>query len=342
MSYRKLLITLFFVALSGAADAQHSGVMENHELRKVALSMSEDDPLVIYVYDFCNRYFTELLKKSKSEREEMLKNDDVKIVRGSLEAVPTINGRTSMVFETVDNEYSVTFLNGKKTIIQISFPLSCQLLTGKNLKELELEFIHAVSDMKVPQSVVGKKNTLHPLNLKKEGLKPIRDNYYVSKGKCYYIEQINNFTYYEEQKGKFIPLFSREHLEESVSNLFQLVDIQKGRSMDLTIRKYGFAKENVQVPLDAFMKYVKEQKCQVYLGIEKIDSKYVHATVFIVNSILKYNHVMNVHIPYGVFDGQKSHIESDINLFIPMNNISSLFYEQELQKQHTSKNIKIK
>ena len=44
-----------------------------------------------------------------------------------------------------ENRYIVSLINESFLLIELSFPASCQLLTGKNLKELEADFVKGLS-----------------------------------------------------------------------------------------------------------------------------------------------------------------------------------------------------
>ena len=302
----------------------------NGELRKQVINISHEVPFAIEAYDFVERYLTQLSKMDKAEQKSRMDRDGVMILKGNIDRITLINEKTSLGFYEKDNHYVVSFFNDQFPLIDIKFPASCQLMLGMNLRQLEQQFLKEI-----------KNDTLScvlPHKVDKKMLKHIKGNFYVSKGSHYFLEEINDYMFFEEKKGDLIPVFSSLHPDESVRNLFCSDQLQKDKKICLTIRKYGLSKEILTIPLSSFINYLEQNGCKIYVGIEKLSTKSISAIVFGVNNVLKYNHVMNVEIPYTFLNKKSFILQGDINLFIPTHNIASIFGEvNTLKKSYNRK-----
>lgn len=295
------------------------------KLRQQAAALSTEIPFATVAYDFAERYLTMLQKLSPEEQKTRLMRDDVKIVAGDLNLIGLIDAHTAMLFaETDEHRYRVAFQNGNTPLMDISFPASCQLLTGKNLKELEQEFLTGLSAFRYQPSE----------NLPWQKQKAVKqDNgLYLYEGETYYIQEINRHLYAKQEGGELKLIFDAAWPVESVYNLLQDEETAKETVLDLTVRKYGLRKEQTACPLRNCMAYLHAAGCELYVGIERIDADKVCATLFAVNKVLNYNHVMNVEVSRSVFaakaEGEKR-ISGDITLFVPMHNVATLFGELE-------------
>ena len=330
--YLLSLIGLVFSVLLSAQTVSH---WANGELRKHVMLLTEETPFALKAYDFAERYLDRLYKMSNKDRIIQLDVDGVTILEGSIERIKLINARTSLGFYEKDNYYIVSLANDNFPVIKIKFPASCQLMLGKNLKQLESQFIE---DLKKASCHV-----VAPEKVDKNTLKHIKGNYYVSKGTYYYAEEINDNIFYEEKKkGQLTPFLSTLHPEESINNLFLSETLQQGKDILITVRKYGLGKEMIKIPLNVFTQYLKNNGCKIYIGVERLSTHSVNIIMFAVNEVLKYNHVMNVEVPYAFLSQSSFVVEGDINLFIPTHNIASIFGELNLIEKPFKSKIQVK
>ena len=306
----------------------------NGKLRESALAVSTNLPYAIVAYDFVERYLTELQPMTEEEQRLRMKRDDVKLLQGDLLRLPLINEHTSLSFAEKGDSYRVGLYNDGFPLIELVFPASCQLLLGKNLKVLEQEWIEELNTFPYIESL--------ETSIKKEELTRISDGFYVREGSSYYLESIHNHRYFQETKGKLKPVFTMDHPAESVSNLFVTESVGNKLSLCMTIRKYGLKKEQKELPVNKWIAYQKSKGCDIYVGIEELKTDRITAMVFVVNPVLKYNHVMNVEVPYDLLVKGEGCIEGDINLFIPTHNIQSLFDELNVQNKTSKRQIKVK
>lgn len=270
---------------------------------------------------------------SVAERKSQMERDNVWITQGSMDLLNLINEQTSMNFSEKENRYIVSLINESFLLIELSFPASCQLLTGKNLKELEADFVKGLSSYSYTPS------SSQPV---RKELKKLAGDYCVKTGDTYYIEEINGNLYFEEKERALRPVFSMDHPAESVFNLFLSEDTPGNVSIRMTVRQYGLKREQMEIPVRSWISYMRNQGCALYVGVEALETNTVKVYVFAVNTVLKYNHVMNVEIPNSLLSEEKGTVEGDITLFVPTHNISSLFEELNWVNTAPKRQIKVK
>lgn len=302
---------------------QHTEGWGNGKLRNFALSISSNLPFAIVVYDFAERYLADLQVMTDEEQRSRMERDDVTILQGDLKRLSLINEQTSLSIAEKEDTYQIGLFNDGFPLLEMRFPASCQLLLGKNLKQLEQEWLEELNAFTY--------EPMHDIKIPKEELKQVSGDFFICEGETYYLESIHNHQYFQEQQGVLKKVFSMDHPIESVSNLFVSESIDNKLSLCLTIRKYGLKKEQKELPVNKWIAYQKSKGCDIYIGIEEFKTDRIQAMVFVVNPVLKYNHVMNVELFYDLLVKGEGCIEGDINLFIPTHNIKSLFDELNVQ-----------
>lgn len=297
---------------------QHNGVLGGR-LRDEAQKASKDIPAISVVFDFVERYLAELQGMNATEQSSRMERDDVRITKGRIENLARIDDSSSLAFAEENNRYSLAVFNAKSPIIEISFPASCQLMTGQNLKQLEDNLFVGLDNYSY--------RIVDTLTTEISELKPLHDNYYMKPGGAYQIDDINSNLYLINSDGGLQLVFDADHPLESCHNLL-LSELSPGEvSLELVVRKYGLKKEQRTLPLKLWLSYLKVLGCNIYIGIEEMGTNSIRVAFFAVNNIFKYNHVMNVEVPYTVFKDRKGTVTGDLNLFVPTHNISALFDE---------------
>jgi len=293
---------------------------ESKELQEAASLLSKDVPYAKAVYQFAESYFNLLLALAPTERSWKLEADDVTVEEGGLERLHLVNPETSLAVSSKGNRYRLRLSNGDFKVIQISFPMSYQLISQKSLKKLETEFLQELPTYKFQKrkdSVV----------IDVASLIKTAPHLYVKKGAEYYTDAISNDLYYTESKGVLSLACSADYLVESIANILVSEDVPCDFRLDLTVRRYGFKTDNLKIPLKQWIAYCKSKGCDIYVGMEKVGTEKLKACVFAVNDLMKYNHVMNVEFPYALLDTKEGDVRADITIFVPTHNIANLFEE---------------
>ncbi len=296
---------------------------ENQKLRQAASGLSKEYPFVDLVYSFTEKYLNQLLQLSPNERIPKMRQDGVRIEEGDLKLLQFVNDETSLSVKTQSNHYIVSLVNAETPLIRISFPMSYQLITGKKLKELEDDFIRELENWNYQSS-------LNPDEADKNEMRRTALGMYLKRGGVYYIEEINNHQYYVEENNHLQLVYSPEHVAESFCNMMVSENTPCEIELKLTIQQYGFKTHEMKVPLKQWISYCKSKGCDLYAGIEKLGTDKLTGCVFVVNEPFKYNHVMNLKLPYTILKEQKGTIEANIMVYIPTHNLLSLFDEFDM------------
>ncbi len=323
------VVICFCLLLSQRVEGQNKK-FESKKLQTAASLLSKEMPYAPAVYQFVENYLSQLLQLGTSEREWRMKADDVMIERGGLDRLHLVNDETSLAMREKDNRYTVNLSNGTTLLIQLSFPMSYQLIAQKKLKDLEGDFIKELSGYPVHEAKA-------PLPVKKQDMTKTAPHLYMKKGQEYYLEAINNNLYYVEKKGKFSLAYDPGYIAESICNMLISEDTPCEVTLKLAVRQYGFKTDELNITLRQWIEYCKSKGCNLYVGIEKMDTASLKACVFAVNDLFKYNHVMNIEVPYSLLNVRKGEAEASVTIFIPTHNILSLFEELNLNTKKTIK-----
>lgn len=272
------------------------------------------------VYQFADNYFNRLLSITPQERLWRMAADNVIIEEGQLENLSLINSQTSLYMSMKDGRGILSIMNEDVPIICISFPMSYQLIKQKNQIELEKMLIKDLKTFTTGETA--------PKEVNRSRLMRTAPSLFVKKGNSYYLDAINNDLYYQEDTKQQLALVcSIDYLLESVSNILLEENANCRFTLDMSIHRYGFKTDSLQVDLNKWIAYCKDSGCELFVGIKKINTKSVCATVFAVNHCFNYNHVVNVDLPITVLENKKGTLKADTYIYIPTHNLSGLFEE---------------
>ena len=322
----RCLVGLCLLLFPLLGKGQEQTALRHPCLKAQVDSLARVEPYVTVVYNFLGNYADTLKLLKGTELEHRLEYDGVKISQGGFGRLHLIDEHAVITFMSMKGLYGVNIRKGSFPILEVQFPSSCQLLTGKSLLALEKDLLDGLKSFRYkPESPVSyQKAELTALPAK---------GYYVLKGGAYHLESIRSDIYLEKQsEGVFVPVFSDEHLNESISNLLICEATPADVNLHLVIRQYGFKKNEMTLKMKDWVAYCRSQGCIFYWGVEALEPTMMKASVFIVNEVLSYDHVMTVEVPYTVFTEPGATVKGDVNVFIPTHNITTLFQEYEKSK----------
>jgi hypothetical protein len=295
---------------------------ESKELWNAISLLSQQDMYSVTIYQFVENYINQLLALSPKERKLKMEIDDVVIESGGLDRLNLISSETGIVIATHENRCKVSIENDNYPIIQLAFPLSYELITQKNLIELERDFLKELTEHVVVDTLI--QDSINP-----EELQEVASCLYVQEGSFYQIKEINDNLFYKNKDGECELVYQPDYIIESVFNSLLSKNVSCDLSIKLTIRLYGFKKEVLEIPLKQLIDYFEMKGCKLYVGIEKLESESLTAGVFIVNDIFKYNHILTIDFPYILLGEPAGTIAGDLMIYIPTHNIQSIFTENE-------------
>lgn len=290
------------------------------------------------VYSFVERYLLELyLQQELPTPEQRLTEDKVSIRFAGHEKEPLRNNiahrlprfqeNTSLLMLTDNNRYSVSIYTNQQLQLSIRFPIRYELLWGMNKIEAENGFYESLMYYQMPQDK-------HTLSLSKEEYSMLEANgngIFVWPGDSYIVSSVNNDRFYRlTSQGEYVPVCDRQHMEESVRNLFLLSEMARNVTVNVKQRLYKRRTLEFEVPLQKLLSFCHATGCQPFVGIETCTADSVTGTVILLNPSYGYCHQFYFQVctdTTDVPDGFK--IDMELYAFVPTHNIGSLFYEKE-------------
>jgi hypothetical protein len=164
-----------------------------------------------------------------------------------------------------------------------------------------------------------------------------RDSAFVCKGGSFIIPQINGNIYYMKTGSAFRPVFGKNWIAETLSNVM-LAPAERNYTVQITQRVYGGEIRRYELNSRDFFDYFSEN-CDRYFGIETVERDILTGTL-----ILADKNVGNIHIAFvsisvlDLLSGGTMKIQLDAN--IPKHNVETIFGKKKEGKQQIFKEIK--
>ena len=252
------------------------------------------------IFDFLERYFLQLkYPPTIKSASKMLRDDQFRFLKGNIATIDEIRPADDFSFSNDNHRYTATWNRDGSALLSVSFPVEYELISGENKIEAEENLL---ADIKKTVIVESKDERTR------------NDNYI---DKCF-----SNRLYY--QKGQLI--ISSQHPAETAANMMLSTNTKGQYRLNVTQISYGFQKKVFQVPLRQWISFCQNNGCQLYFGIEKIDSKgEVSAVVLAVNQAENYNHVLTVCIPTDVINSRHGVIDARLYPYVPTHNVMNMF-----------------
>ncbi|MFI3262604.1 MAG: hypothetical protein R3Y26_06825 [Rikenellaceae bacterium] len=239
------------------------------------------------------------------------------------EGVKLFRNFTSYLYQN-NNDYCNFSLKNNQNEFEITFPINIQTLTDKNKMELELEFKDVLfSDYDV--------NIYEKPHNKSRYYKI--DNIYVNSTDFFYVETINNATFYTLDEWNFDPVFSLDYEVESFINLFHFAN-DNTKHIDLDIKQWMYGNKNKEftISLDKIISYCKTFDITVYVGIETRDNNLIESTILLEDKTMKFIHILHINtdITSLLKATSDNHGNAKVNLYayIPTDNIENIFNDK--------------
>jgi hypothetical protein len=287
--------------------------MKNNTINHIGQKLFGDDVRSIDnppIFDFLERYFLQLKYPPIGRTTQTLARDDqFKFLVGSIKTVNNILPSDGFGYSYDNHLYVAHWKRNGQPLLSVSFPVEYELISGENKIEADNNLMSDVKTTVIPS----------------QSKKTASSSYYLNKN-------ISSKLYY--QKGQL--LWSERHPAESIANLMLSCQMPGAFDVNITQVSYGFRKTTFSVPLHQWIAFCQNSGCQLYIGIESIDtSEAIRAVVFAVNEAENYNHVMTVDVPLELLRNQKGCIEAKLYPYVPTHNVRNLFANYGKSKPKT-------
>lgn len=262
---------------------------------------------------FIERYFLELNLVNGSTQQRMLSDDKVVFINGHPYDISDIISSDSFTLEERENSYYAKWSKNSVTSIDFVFPKQYDLLLGQDQTQLQKALYNQISSSKLSYDFTIDGTQLESYN----------DIYIKKQIKTYYINSLTDSYYAISNNGTFSPVFDRDHLVESATNLFHF-PIDSNRFLSVSQSILGSDCLNYNINLAKLVSYCKERDMDVYFAVEEYTENYIKALVICNDNHLGYSHMLSVLIPTSFIDSVSVTIAAKLNAYIPTKNVKSL------------------
>ena len=254
------------------------------------------------ILDFLERYFLQLCYPPKSvTAATMVRDDQFRFLQGSLATVSALQPTDGFSYSFDQNQYVAVWTRDGAALLEVSFPVEYELISGENKVEAENNIMAAIRKTPVSKEVVDEKS---------------------APSDFYLVPELSSRLYFN--KGRLI--LNGLLQEQSAANMMLTTAVEGDYRLAMTQVSYGFKKTTAEVPLGQWISFCKGSGCRLYFGIDHIEQDgTVCGTVLAVNQTENYNHVLTVRVPMSLYDQRTGTIEARLYPYIPTHNVRDMF-----------------
>lgn len=269
------------------------------------------------IYDFLECYLLmRMATPSNTEDATRMQWDKVHFNTGTATSALKID--TSSVFsnEYVNlRVYRVSWsVNGKK-LLELSFDMDYQLLTGCDAVELEHRFIRHIERYQTHTAT-----SLVASKLPQEGTEYVwSDSYYMSP-------MVRNDIYYTRpsKKKHWQLVDNASRSTRTINNWMVAPDSQNELPVTITLDRYGYEVDSIQTTYRTWQQLCIEEGCEPYYGLKGKNNEVYEGSVFMVNRTGGYVHLLSINIPENALKDRTSTVcTARMYAYIPLHNVSA-------------------
>lgn len=272
------------------------------------------------VYDFLERNLLERLMPNL--------DDSLKFHQGC-EHVDFLAGRaqSALQIDTTDivgfseertdfHTYHVCWSRKNRKVLELSFPMDFQLLSGCNGEELEILFMRRLLRFQ-PHAYEPRKF-----------LFPRHTNTYVAAGDTFLIREMRNELFYEKDKSGWHLTDSAAVITKVLSNMLLSMEFAGNPTLTLSFDRYSEVKGEHQVPYKHWLQMCLDEGCSPFLGVKSVTPDSYKCTVLMTNPRSGYVHLLSVTVPQQtLLHRGNGDIRGYIYPYIPMHHITSDYFK---------------
>lgn len=288
------------------------GEIEHIGLKLFSQNQRNSFPLPIY--DFLERHLLERnVSPTDSEEGTRMQWDKVYFSVGSSATALKIDSTAEFLENHFDLKvYRVTWIVNEEIILQLSFDMDYQLMSGCTEIELEKKFMLNLSRYEAGFY------TNHRLIIF-----PSEGDEFIRQGDFFISPLIRNEMYYTKKSGKWKLVRSEKRLSHSIANMMLDANLDEQVRLDIVMDQYGYKKDSLCTTYRQFIQICIHEGCMPYYGLKEKKDDLYSSTVFLVNWQGGYLHMLSAEIPKSIIDKPKdSVIKGKLYTYIPLFNVS--------------------
>ena len=312
-------------------DDRSSYAWKGHTLRVCTNQWEEIDHIGYELFDsltfkassskvvcrFLERYLLDCSLPNQWDSYTRMKLDEFFFERGDAETLLGLENYSKVDIQSHDlRTYEVHWSVGDEVVVAVVFPMDNQLLQGCNLIELEEKYLLDIERYQPSTPVV--------LNL------PQGDDRVVSNG-SFLNDAIRSQLFFQMKDGKPQLVCSDKEWRKSLYNLLLSGQCLGNYTMHLLMDRYGYQVKEHLMPLCHWQSYCMEEGCELYMGIKELRNDTVYASVFAVNRMCGYMHLLSVKVEKNCFDRKAGEVHGRLYTYIPLHNVSAEMFGREYE-----------
>lgn len=303
-TYNKRKIT---VRINEWREVEHIGLLLfSEELRK-------QHPLPIY--DFLERYLLALnVLPENSDERFMMAWDKVHFSHGDARTALSLDTLTSFSESHVDlRVYKVSWTDGDKKLLEMSFQMDYQLLTGCNALELE-SILFKKLRRGLPQSTM-----LPKVNISADGTE------YIKNGKFFISPMVRNDVFYHRTTNDLPWELVSDTLRtlKTISNIMIAHESEHDMKVRIKLDKYGLRTDSATVDYKVWKQICLDEGCVPFFGLKSKQGDVYRCSVFMVNETGGYLHLLSIDVPASAISiPDKKLALARLYCYIPLHNVS--------------------
>lgn len=208
-------------------------------------------------------------------------------------------------------------LNRQKHL-SLLFPMSKELIDGMDKKESDSQLYDRLAQ------APGIPHSCEDEPVRSEDLEKRGKDLYVKKGSYFMIPSLTSDAYYRKEGTSFVPLFSAEMPDKSLSTLFHTYANGNDKKLLITHRQYGFFTPEIDLPLNDFLAMF-EQDFDIFSATNQNKKGEWETVVVIRHKVLNYIHLLRVKTAGDQLRESPLVLKADFYSNIPQHYIKSLF-----------------
>ncbi|MDX2129134.1 MAG: hypothetical protein SFU91_08880 [Chloroherpetonaceae bacterium] len=220
-----------------------------------------------------------------------------------------------------ESKYRLEWQNATQRLA-MSFPARQDLILGKDKIELDNEL-----SQKLQQK---QDRSFSPIFI--EQTKIIFDSTksvwkFVGKTFSEEYKGVKQSAYFSKKAEEFIPIWSEQNVEESLTNLF-FTDLTNTRTINLEIKHnlYGNTQKNYKTTLKEFLSLFQTGYVP-FIGFEKSEGTSIPVLLILVSERFAHLHLVSIQFSKDIFQNSNEVIKAKLTTNIRNDNLKSIFQE---------------
>ena len=261
---------------------------------------------------------------------QYLYDERVEFWEGDFNELKRLASDTTLIVQDTVMEgkiHIVSFYSAHKQrrLLTLTYPTNYRLISGVSMTEAENALLADLNRIRVENTRI--------VELADSMLKPFGDSsIWYRKGDSLFLPEVNTNRYYNynEDHDEYSLLYSEDFPKETMANLVSGVEIENQFVLNVKLVKYGYQKEQFQIPLRRWIAFCLQTGCKPYFWAAwQEDNQMIDGELLMHNEELGYCHVMKMTIDPSILGEKTGIIQARLNSYVRISNVKSLFQEND-------------